>query len=218
MWIKVCGIVDAANAAAVAASGVSAIGLNFYPKSKRFISNHAAAVRSAIDNRCQAIGLFVDANRDEILRAAEAYSLDAIQLHGDEPPALIDQLAPLPVYRAIRVVNGSIGQTIDDQLAEIRSFANLAGILIDAASVNALGGTGQTIDWAELAASKESGWPPLVLAGGLTPENVAAAVQTVLPWGVDVASGVEASPGIKDVHKVERFVQAANTASNSQPE
>ena len=147
-----------------------------------------------------AVGVFVDASREEILRAAEQSGVNALQLHGDESPALCASL-PLPVVKAIRVADAHA-------LALLASY-EVSGFLLDAPGPG-YGGTGQTFDWeiaVEAAASV-----PVVLAGGLTPENVAEAIRVVRPWGVDVASGVESSPGVKDADKLRRFLAAAKEA------
>lgn len=209
MWIKVCGITDPENAAAVASCGVDAIGLNFFPGSKRFVADRASEVRGEIPQSVAAIGLFVNASVAAMRLAIETYALDAIQLHGDEPASVVEDLSPCPVYRAIRVSNGQIGATIERAVQELVSPQNLAGILIDAASLKGLGGTGEAIDWMELRDSMQPHWPRLVLAGGLSPANVANAIKVVAPWGVDVASGVEQRPGVKDKQLVEKFVAAA---------
>lgn len=212
MWTKVCGVIDADNAAAVADCGVDAIGLNFFRRSKRFIGDQARSVRDAIGSDAAAIGLFVNETATTIQYACERFSLDAVQLHGDEPASLVAELAPIPVYRAVRVPNGQIAKTVRDVLDGIGDVENLAGVLLDAHSTAGLGGTGESIDWHEVGGLSRENWPPLVLAGGLTPTNVAEAVTTAHPWGVDVASGVESSPGFKDVEAVRTFVTAARSA------
>lgn len=217
MWIKVCGCTDPQNTAEVSACGVSAIGINFYPRSKRFVGDRAAEVRDAIASDVDAIGLFVDEPVEVVRNTFDELGLDAIQLHGHEESAVVRELAPRPVYRAVRVSNGRIGEQIEHELESYRDCSNLAGILIDAASSKGLGGTGESIDWNELAAAARGDWPRLVLAGGLTPENVDDAVAIVRPWGVDVASGVESEPGVKNVKLVQNFVVAAKSSDRQRP-
>ena len=214
MWTKICGLTDPENAAAVCeVPGVAAVGLNFFGKSKRFVARRQAfAVRAAIPQRVEPVGLFVNESAHTIRYVCEKLDLFTAQLHGTEPPSLVKELAPLRVIRAIRVPNGRIADAVNMTLEAIGPVDNLDAILLDAASERGLGGTGQTIDWAEVGRCDRGGWPRLILAGGLTPENVAEAVRQARPDGVDVASGVEDSPGSKDVAAVRAFVEAANAA------
>lgn len=221
MWIKVCGCTDPQNAAAVANAGVTAIGLNFFPGSKRYVGDRAEAVRDAIGDSAEVVGLFVNEPVDRILETAGRLALDSIQLHGDEPPEVIESLREYEVYRAVRVPNGAIAETISKQIAAHQqsgpsriatsaasnlTASNLTAFLIDAASTRGLGGTGESVDWLELNRAMQPDWPQIVLAGGLSPSNVRSAIEVVRPFGVDVASGVESEPGFKDIAAVERFV------------
>lgn len=217
-WIKVCGIRDVATAETAAAAGASAIGLNFFAKSPRFVApTDAARIVSAISvTSTQPIGLFVNHSRDEIESIAAQAGLTAIQLHGDETPAFIHNLHQLhpdwAILKAFRI--GDSLQPIAEFLAECnRLNVLLAGCLLDARVDGSFGGTGAVAPW-ELIARKcdRANWPPLILAGGLTPDNVAAAIRIVRPNGVDTASGVESSPGVKDGKLLARFVAEAQRA------
>jgi phosphoribosylanthranilate isomerase len=196
--VKICGVTRAEDARLAARLGADALGFNFWPGSRRFLEPAAArALVRALPPLVTAVGVFVNPTRDEVLRAVEASGVTVVQLHGDEPPALCASL-PLPVVKAIRVSGKS-------SLAALASY-EVQGFLLDAPAPG-FGGSGTTFDWtlaAEVAAAL-----PVLLAGGLTPENVGEAVRVVRPFGVDVASGVEASPGVKDPEKLRRFILAA---------
>ena len=201
MRIKVCGITTAEDAAAVVALGVDWLGLNFVPGSPRAIDVAAAsAIRDAVRGRAELVGVVADRDEAALQTLRQAAGLDRLQLHGNEPPELIRRLAPY-AFKALR-----IGSAADVTLAE--SFSGL--LLIDAKVPGVLGGTGRTMDFSlviNLAKTRK-----VILAGGLTPANVAVAVRTLKPWGVDVASGVERSPRVKDLDKVKAFVESARLA------
>ncbi len=196
--VKICGITRTEDALLAARLGADALGFNFWPRSKRYLAPAAArAIVRRLPPYVTAVGVFVDPSREELLRAIEASGVTAVQLHGDEPPELCASL-PVPAVKAIRVADAHA-------LALLASY-EVSGFLLDAPGPG-YGGTGETFDWSiavEAAASV-----PVVLAGGLTPENVAEAIRVVRPWGVDVASGVESSPGVKDEDKLRRFIAAA---------
>jgi phosphoribosylanthranilate isomerase len=206
--IKICGVTIAADALAVASTGAHFIGLNLWPGSKRKLSvEHAAKLAATVRTssyQIKLVGIFVDAPVDTIASAAEAIGLDVVQLHGDEPPELCKALAG---KTRARVWKGIAVKGIAD-ITDLAKYP-VDAVLLDAASPEK-GGTGKTFDWA-LARRAVVADPQrkVVLAGGLTAENVAAAVAAVSPWAIDVASGVEASPGIKDHAKVRAFVSAA---------
>lgn len=199
--VKICGITRLDDALAAVRLGADALGFNFWPRSKRYLApGEARAIVRRLPPFVTAVGVFVDPTREEVLRAVDLSGVGVAQLHGDEPPALCASL-PLPVLKAIRVSNVH-------SLAALASY-EVQGFLLDAPSPG-YGGSGATIDW-ELAAevSREL---PIVLAGGLRPDNVAEAVRIVRPWAVDVASGVERAPGVKDPELVRLFVERAKEA------
>jgi phosphoribosylanthranilate isomerase len=212
--IKICGITSVEDALIVARAGADAIGLNFYPRSRRYISFDAAKeIVAALPKEVVKVGLFVNTPPVEVCRVHSALSLDLIQLHGDEPPEYLAQLGDRPVMRAFRVQPGSL-QPVIEYLAlcrELRAAPKL--ILFDSLAPGEYGGTGKTADWTIVRQyAAQAGLPSLVLAGGLTPQNVAEAIAAVGPAAVDVASGVESSPGRKDSSAVEAFVRATRTA------
>lgn len=158
------------------------------------------------------VGVFVNAPAEEIHRAVDNARLDLVQLHGDEPPELLRALCPLSVMRAVRLT---------DDLSQIGEYLQACHalmcmprmLLVDAAATGQYGGTGVKLDWHWLGKNRiHFGGLPLVLAGGLTPANVSGAIAAVRPWGVDTASGVETSPGLKSAAKVREFVAAARSA------
>lgn len=196
--VKICGVTRAEDALAAARLGADALGFNFWARSKRFTAPEAArAIVRRLPPLVTAVGVFVDPTREEVLRAVERSGVTVVQLHGDEPPDLCASL-PVPVLKAIRVRDVH-------SLAAIASY-EVAGFVLDTATPG-FGGSGETFDWS--IAAEAAAELPVILAGGLTPENVAEAVRTVRPWAVDVASGVERAPGVKDEEKLARFIRAA---------
>ena len=201
MRIKVCGITTPEDAAGCVALGVDWLGLNFVPSSPRCIDvATAVAIRDAVRGRAELVGVVADRPLAALVELRRDAGLDRLQLHGSEPPELVQKLAP-HAFKALR-----IGSAADVAAAD--GYPGL--LLVDAKVAGALGGTGRTVDFALVAPLSRT--HKLLLAGGLGPANVAAAVRTVKPWGVDVASGVERSPRVKDLDKVRAFVESARLA------
>lgn len=198
--IKICGITSVDDAMLALDAGADAIGLIFWPGSKRAVDvQRAQAITRVVPPLVATVGVFVDETPDRVRTVADAVGLSAVQLHGQEAPPDWARF-PRPVLKAMPIERyaGSPWQTAR------------AAILVDAHDPVTIGGTGRTVDWD--AARAIAATRRLVLAGGLTPDNVADAVRTVRPWGVDVASGVERTPGVKDPDKVRAFVQAVREA------
>ncbi|HYG67734.1 MAG TPA: phosphoribosylanthranilate isomerase [Anaeromyxobacteraceae bacterium] len=203
--MKICGVTRVEDALLAAQLGADAVGLNFWGRSKRYIAPEAAReIVAALPAHVAAFGVFVDPTRDEVERAVAASGIGVVQLHGDEPPDLVAAL-PVPVVKAIRVADRSA-------LDALRRFTPHA-FLLDAPSAG-YGGSGERFDWA--IAAEAAAAARVFLAGGLTPDNVADAVRTVRPFGVDVASGVERAPGVKDEAKLSAFIRAAKAAAEEQ--
>ena len=202
MRIKICGITTIADAEGCVAAGADMIGLNFVPGSPRAIDvARARDIADAVRGRAEIVGVVADLDEATLVALRAAVGLDRLQLHGSEPPELVATLAP-HAFKALRV--GSA-----EDAAEASRYAGL--VLIDAKVAGALGGTGRTVDLALAAPLARA--RPILLAGGLRPENVADAVRAVEPWGVDAASGVEIAPGVKDLDAVAALVRAARSAS-----
>lgn len=209
--VKICGVRTEADALAAADAGADAIGLNFYPRSKRRLTrDQAAGVAAAARGRVACVGVFVNEPADRIRRLVDQLGLHAIQLHGDEPPDTVARLAPTPVILARRIGPSGMAGVAGDVTACRAAGRPPAALLADAPVAGGYGGGGEPFDWRQVADRGESlGGVPLMLAGGLTPENVAEAIRVARPEGVDVASGVERSPGEKDPLRVAAFVAAA---------
>lgn len=200
---KICGITRVEDALAAAHAGADAIGLVFYPKSPRAVSvQQAREIVAALPPFVTTVGLFVNASRCEINEILDAVPLDVLQFHGDETPADCEGFHR-PWYKALRVGDG------EDIAAQVARYANASGILLDTFVAGVPGGTGERFDWSLIPPALGK---PLILAGGLTVENVQQAIAQVRPYAVDVSGGVEASKGIKDVAKVLAFVQRVRSA------
>jgi len=180
-------------------AGADALGLVFFEKSPRCVtSDLAAGIVSGLPPFVQVVGLFVNAPLEFVNATADRCRLDLVQLHGDETPAFCDSVRRR-VMKAFRVQGAH-------SLAALSDY-RVAGYLLDAYSPNSYGGTGERFDWDLAVAAKAHG--PIILAGGLSPDNVALAVSSVAPFAVDVSSGVESSPGRKDPEKVRNFIRNA---------
>jgi phosphoribosylanthranilate isomerase len=199
--IKVCGITSPEDAEGCVALGVTLLGLNFVPSSPRCIDLATAGrIHDAVRGRAELWGVVADRDEAALVALRRDARLDRLQLHGSEPPELVRALAPY-AFKALRV----------GAAADVAAAGGYDGLLlVDAKVPGALGGTGRTVDFALVAPLART--RPILLAGGLTPGNVAAAVRAVEPWGVDVASGVERSPGLKDLDAVQAFVAGARLA------
>lgn len=211
---KICGITTPTDAAAACAAGADAIGINFYPESRRYVDpERAAAVAAAVSHPVKRVGVFVNADVDAMLALHRRCELDAVQLHGDESPDVVAALRGVAVIVARRVTTATVDDVVEFTARCREVGASPAALLIDAHVPGHYGGTGAVGDWeaaGRLAARGDI--PPLILAGGLTPDNVADAIRAVRPAGVDVAGGVEAAPGTKDADKMRAFVDAAKRA------
>jgi len=198
--VKICGITRVEDALAVAAAGADAIGLVFYAKSPRAVDiEQARAILAALPPFVTTVGLFVDAERNELERILASVPLDLLQFHGDESVQQCEAFGR-PYIKALRVKAG------DDIAAQVARYPSAQGILLDAYVEGVPGGTGEAFDWSLIPQALSK---PLILAGGLRPDSVAEAVSRVRPYAVDVSGGVEASKGVKDVEKIGAFIRAA---------
>jgi phosphoribosylanthranilate isomerase len=205
--IKFCGITNLADAELAVGAHAWAIGLNFWPRSPRRCELPIAAeIAASVKRRVEVVGVFVNATLDHVAEVADGVGLTMVQLHGDEGPAYCAEVARRTGCKVIKAVR-------------VRSGADVHGLvpfhtdyhLLDSYTPGVPGGTGETFAW-ELAGAHR-GAVPLILCGGLTPENVAEAIATVHPQGVDVASGVERVPGAKDPEKLSAFAAAVRAAT-----
>ena len=213
--IKICGITTVDDALMAAEAGADAIGLNFYPRSPRYVAPDVARrIADAVSGRVARVGVMVDPTEQEALSLVSEVGLDVIQLHGTEPAALAARLSrAVALLKAFRIGPEGLGPVLE-HLSEVRRLGGvLRGVLFDACQPGQLGGSGKPADWTAIQDyPSQGGHPPFILAGGLTPDNVASAIQTLHPAGVDTASGVEKSPGCKDPLLVARFVREARAA------
>lgn len=207
-WVKICGIARAEDAAAAATAGADAVGFVFYPPSPRAISpERAAMLAKALPRHVARVGVFVNASVASMQALREHIGLDFIQLHGDEGPDIARALGG----RIIRAVRGAAGA------GSIANFPAEA-VLVDGERAGFYGGTGTPAAPAAIAAARAQAarW---ILSGGLAPENVAARIAAFAPWGrpwgVDVSSGVESAPGIKDANRIAAFVAAVRASGES---
>ncbi len=204
-WVKICGITNLEDARAVVDAGADAIGLNFVPQSKRFVSPVMARhIVEELEDAVEWVGVVANEEPEHLEELRSSIGLDFLQLHGDEPPKALEPLLPR-AFKAVAIASS----------ADVKSARAFGGdrLLVDAKVTGELGGTGQTFDWSLVRGLVEA--RRVILAGGLTAENVARAVAEVKPWGVDVASGVESSPGRKDPELVRRFVERARAAAGA---
>ena len=203
--IKICGIKNVTDALAAMDAGADLIGFNFYPKSPRYIEvGRCRDIMSVMRKygHITYVGVFVNSSVEEIRATMETCGLSLAQLHGDETPEMLSAL------------NGKAFKAFRGIPIDVNGFVRNGdpALLVDAAVKGVYGGSGVTADWS--AAAELAKTYPLLLAGGLTPENVADAVRQVKPWGVDVASGVESEPGRKDAAKMSAFIKAVRQVEN----
>jgi phosphoribosylanthranilate isomerase len=201
---KICGITRIEDGLEAARLGADAIGLVFYPPSPRHVTvERAASIAAALPPFVSTVGLFVNPDAQQVEAVLRELRLDMLQFHGDEAPAFCARFG-VPWLKAVRVKPG-----VDLVQYAIR-YQGAKGLLLDAYVEGTAGGTGQSFDWALIP----SGLPlPVILSGGLDPDNVEAAIARVKPWAVDVSSGVEASKGIKDAAKIAAFMRGVHSAN-----
>lgn len=204
-FIKICGITSPEDAAAAVDAGATAIGINFFTGSRRYVApERARSVADAVRGRAAVVGVFVNEPLESAKSIAASVKLTYCQFSGDETPEYVSRFQN--AFKTFRIDDAHRSPDFD-------SFA-CSAYLLDAYSEKEYGGTGRTFDW--LLAREANEFGRIIVAGGLTPDNVADAVATAQPWGVDVSSGVESAPGIKDRVAMARFITAARTAFTRQ--
>jgi len=216
--VKICGLTCVEDAQACAELGADWIGLNFHRGSPRYIELRVASdIIAALPDSVAVVGVFVDRPPIEVAEVAERLGLSIVQLHGQEPPEDLLQLGPIRVIRAFRLGHPSEWEGVRDYLSRADALGRpLEGVLVDAYVAGRPGGTGESIGDDILDCRPLL--PHLILAGGLTPRNVADRFARVRPWMVDVASGVESAPGRKDPASVAAFIRAARRTERTAPE
>jgi phosphoribosylanthranilate isomerase len=203
--VKICGITNFADAKAAVEAGANSLGLNFYPRSPRFIAKaDAAKIRIRLPGTVESVGVFVNASVADLAALYREVRFAAAQLHGDEPPHVVAELSRMiKVIKAFRVA-------ADFPLEKLAEYSGASAFLLDADEAGQYGGTGQPTNW--LVARKAAATHRIILAGGLKVENVGEAIRFVRPYGVDVASGVESKPGRKDHGRLREFIQEVRRA------
>ncbi len=219
LWIKICGNTSLEDAQLAVEAGADAVGFVFAPSPRRVTAAQAAAIVPHLPATVEKIGVFVDAPFDEIYSIVRECGLTGVQLHFDAKPELPAKLRELlgPQLRILRVVHFDAGaaKLMKEQVAGHDQNPHVNAVLVDSRTAVAVGGTGAAFDWAiarKTLFQNAKARKRRIAAGGLSPENVAEAVATLRPWGVDVVSGVESSPGKKDPEKVRQFVARAQAA------
>jgi phosphoribosylanthranilate isomerase len=217
LWIKICANTSLADAQLAAEAGADAVGFVFAPSPRRVTAEQVAKIVPHLPVALEKIGVFVDAGFEEIAATVETAGLTGVQLHFDAPPALPAQLRRRfgPKLRILGVVHFDAAD--GERVVAMAGDGSIDALLVDSRTAAAVGGTGQTYDWSAarrrvFGANKQM---KLVVAGGLTPENVAKAIAMLRPWGVDVVSGVESAPGRKDPAKVQAFIDSARAAERA---
>ena len=206
--VKICGITNWPDARLAVAEGADLLGFNFYAGSPRYVEPaKAKRIVSRLPGKISVVGVFVNESEQTMLEIARAVGLDALQLHGDETPAMVARLKrAFPVIKAIRVKQSLAA-------GQLQTYKAATALLLDGFDAHRRGGTGKTFDWEVARRAKRYG--RMFLAGGLTPENVGEAIRAARPYAVDVCSGVEARPGKKDPARVKDLMRAAKDAQKS---
>jgi phosphoribosylanthranilate isomerase len=214
LWIKICGNTSAADALLAVEAGADAVGFVFAASPRHVTESEVAGIVRRLPKTVETIGVFMDATGEEIYSAVRMCHLTGVQLHWDAAADLPERLKRRlgPEIRVLRVVH--FGEGVAEKAAAYENDPNVDGVLIDSRTATAAGGTGAAYDWGLTAKTvfRNAQERKLVVAGGLTPENVSEAIAALRPWGVDVVSGVEAEPGRKDAAKVREFVKRARAA------
>ncbi len=202
--VKICGITNLADAKVAVEAGADALGFVFAKSPRRVTPDRARAIVSALGPWVATVGVFVNEAPDRVRRIAERCGLTAVQLHGSETPASLKKFAPLRTIKTFHV---------DDTFSASvsRPYEAASGFLLDTRVGNRLGGTGMRFDWAAASDRVRGMRRPVIISGGLTPDNVREAVRVFSPYGVDVSSGVERSPGKKDPQLVKEFIRNARS-------
>ena len=211
IWIKICGNTSLADGQMAVDAGADAVGFVFAPSPRRVTPEQVAAIVPSLPASIEKVGVFVDADFAAIASAVEQCGLTGVQLHSETVNELTTELRERfgPALRILHVIH--FGDDAARQMQSVSRDANIDGVLVDSRTATAVGGTGIAFDWkaARAAIFTGNGQLKLIAAGGLSPDNVAEAITTLRPWGVDVVSGVESSPGLKNPAKILAFIRNA---------
>ena len=219
--IKICGVTRVEDALVAARAGADAVGLVFHASAPRFVPvERVKEILAALPPFVTPVGIFVDADPREILDLATQLRLRTVQLSGREPPDMIAELRGLSVIKAVRVSPATFATELSRwrEQIDMLELKNVRGIVLETAGTKQPGGTGVANNWAAIRKHQDAGdfdgLPPLIVAGGLTPQTVADVVRQLGPWAVDVSSGVESKLGIKSRQKIEDFVDAVRSVES----
>jgi phosphoribosylanthranilate isomerase len=215
IWVKICANTSFEDAQLAVDAGADAVGFVFAPSPRRVMIHQAAVIARHLPEEVEQIGVFVKASLEEIEFTVRACKLTGVQLHSDAGPELPAKLRQRlgPELRIFRVVH--FGADAAEQIAQLDRNPHVDAVMVDSRTATAVGGTSVTYDWAAARTLFENAEAcKRIAAGGLTPANVAEAIATLRPWGVDVVSGVESAPGQKDLIKVREFIARARAAQS----
>jgi phosphoribosylanthranilate isomerase len=218
MWVKICGTTNLEDAQLAVEAGADALGFVFAKSPRQVTAERAGEIISGLGKDVEKIGVFVDADFDEIVSTVRTAGLTGVQIHGDIDGGLAARLRErfAAGLKILQVLHFGAGEdALDGRLNALRRSGAVDGVLVDSRTAQAQGGTGVSYDWQAARRSflEAAAQLRMVVAGGLTPENVREAIATLRPWGVDVVSGVEAAPGRKDPEKVRAFVKHARESA-----
>jgi phosphoribosylanthranilate isomerase len=219
IWIKICGNTSLQDALLAVEAGADAVGFIFAPSPRQVSAMQAAAIARKLPASIEKIGVFVDAPLDQIYLVVRECGLTGVQLHFDAAPELPEKIRKHlgPQMRILRVVHFDAGAAAEaaEEIAQHASNPHVDAVLVDSRTATAVGGTGSAFDWASARSTvfMDAKERKIIAAGGLNPANVARAIATLRPWGVDAVSGVESTPGKKDPAKVRKFVANARAAN-----
>jgi phosphoribosylanthranilate isomerase len=219
MWIKICGNTNLEDAQLAAKAGADAVGFVFAESARRVTPAQVRAIAPHLPESLEKYGVFVDAGFEEIVSTIEECGLTGVQLHASQDPALALKLREhfAAISRRLKILRVlHYGSDLETQLRNTQSDPAIDAVLVDSRTATQVGGTGQRFDWQTASRGFQASAPHLrlIAAGGLNPENVARAIDTLRPWGVDVVTGVEASPGRKDPERIAAFITNARIAAH----
>jgi phosphoribosylanthranilate isomerase len=228
MWVKICANTNLQDAALAAELGADAVGFVFVPSKRRVTAEQVAAITPGLPSSLEKVGVFHSQDAEEVISAVHAAGVTTVQLHASFDLALVEKIIAafegrVKVIQTVRCEVGGESATFEDTLAEVLQQPSVWAVLLDAAKAGVSGGLGVTFDWDNVAPMVQHAYaratelcgedlPKLIVAGGLNQENVAEAIAKLQPWGVDVASGVEASPGVKDPARLRAFINTARAS------